>query len=54
MMDCYTAAGKSLPVNVVFVLEGEEEHGSLGFRRSLEQNLRWLEDTSLVGGMRGA
>jgi hypothetical protein len=48
MMDCYTAAGTSMPVNVAFILEGEEEHGSLGFRQALEQNLHWLEDTSLV------
>jgi hypothetical protein len=30
-----------LPVNVVFIFEGEEENGSRGFSQAITQNLRW-------------
>lgn len=32
--------GGCLPVNVVFLLEGEEENGSVGFRETVQQNMR--------------
>lgn len=37
-----------LPVNVAFLLEGEEENGSVGFYETVQQNLRWFEGVSLV------
>lgn len=38
----------SLPVNVAFVFEGEEENGSAGFREAVQANLRWFEGTQLI------
>lgn len=38
----------SLPVNVAFVFEGEEENGSVGFKDALLGNQHWLEGTQLV------
>lgn len=38
----------TLPVNVVFLIEGEEENGSIGFREAVRTNLRWFEGTSAV------
>lgn len=39
---------RELPCNVVFVFEGEEENGSIGFVDAIEQNLRWFEGTRAV------
>lgn len=41
-------AARGLPVNVVFLFEGEEENGSIGFRQAVTQNLRWFEGTKVV------
>ena len=41
-------AGGGLPCNVVFLIEGEEENGSIGFRDAVQQNLRWFEGTEAV------
>ncbi len=38
----------SLPVNVAFVFEGEEENGSAGFREAVQANLHWFEGTQLI------
>ena len=38
----------SLPVNVAFVVEGEEENGSAGFREAVQANLHWFEGTQLI------
>lgn len=40
--------GGGLPCNVVFLIEGEEENGSIGFRDAVKQNLRWFEGTEAV------
>ncbi|KAK9815459.1 hypothetical protein WJX72_003974 [[Myrmecia] bisecta] len=40
--------GGSLPVNVAFVFEGEEENGSAGLREAVEANLLWFEGTQLI------
>ncbi len=40
--------GGGLPCNVVFLIEGEEENGSIGFRDAVQQNLRWFEGTEAV------
>jgi di- and tripeptidase/Cys-Gly metallodipeptidase DUG1 len=42
------ARGSSLPVNVAFVFEGEEENGSAGFREAVQSNLHWFEGTQLI------
>lgn len=38
----------SLPTNVVFLFEGEEENGSIGFKEAVQQNLAWFEGTSAI------
>ena len=38
----------SLPVNVAFIFEGEEENGSVGFADSIKDNLHWFEGTQLI------
>ena len=40
--------GGSLPVNVAFAFEGEEENGSGGFRETIKANLHWFEGTQLI------
>lgn len=40
--------GGSLPVNVAFAFEGEEENGSGGFREAIKANLHWFEGTQLI------
>ena len=40
--------GQELPVNVAFVVEGEEECRSAGLRKAVEQNIGWFEDTDVV------
>lgn len=40
--------GAGLPCNVVFLIEGEEENGSIGFHDAVQQNLRWFEGTEAV------
>ena len=42
------AKAGSLPVNVAFVFEGEEENGSAGFREAVQGNLHWFEGTELI------
>ncbi|KAI7835447.1 hypothetical protein COHA_010652 [Chlorella ohadii] len=42
------SGGTCLPANVVFLIEGEEENGSTGFREAVQQNLRWFEGARLV------
>ena len=42
------ASKGSLPVNVAFVFEGEEENGSVGFEEAVRGNLHWFEGTQLV------
>lgn len=37
-----------LPFNLVFVFEGEEENGSIGFKEAVSSNLRWFEGTQLI------
>ena len=39
---------KHLPVNVVFLFEGEEENGSIGFHQAVNHNLHWFEGTKVV------
>ena len=48
--ECKAGGGTctSLPCNVTFLFEGEEENGSTGFREAVQQNLRWFEGTQLV------
>ena len=36
MLDCWRSAGAALPVNVAFIIEGEEENGSTGFAEALQ------------------
>ncbi len=40
--------GGSLPVNVAFAFEGEEENGSGGFHEAIRANLHWFEGTQLI------
>lgn len=42
------ASKGSLPVNVAFVFEGEEENGSVGFEDAITGNLHWFEGTQLI------
>ena len=42
------ASQGSLPVNVAFVFEGEEENGSVGFEEAIQGNLHWFEGTQLI------
>ncbi|KAK2079339.1 hypothetical protein QBZ16_003030 [Prototheca wickerhamii] len=42
------APGSELPVNVAFLIEGEEENGSVGFHEAVSANLDWYEGTELV------
>lgn len=42
------ASQGSLPVNVAFVFEGEEENGSAGFEEAIQGNLHWFEGTQLI------
>lgn len=39
---------RGLPCNVVFLFEGEEENGSIGFQDAVKQNLRWFFGTEVV------
>lgn len=48
LMECWSLSGRGMPVNVVFVVEGEEENGSRGFKEVLQQNARWFDGTRLV------
>lgn len=43
-----SSRGQSMPVNVAFVFEGEEENGSRGFREAVQSNLHWFEGTQLI------
>lgn len=36
MLDCWQGAGSAAPVNVAFIIEGEEENGSTGFKEALQ------------------
>jgi hypothetical protein len=36
MLDCWQAAGSVAPINVAFLIEGEEENGSTGFSEALQ------------------
>ena len=38
----------SMPVNVAFLFEGEEENGSIGFKEAVRENLRWFEGTDVI------
>ncbi len=42
------ASQGSLPVNVAFVFEGEEENGSVGFEEAIQGNVHWFEGTQLI------
>jgi di- and tripeptidase/Cys-Gly metallodipeptidase DUG1 len=42
------AEGGPLPVNVAFVVEGEEENGSGGFREAVSDNIQWFDGTAAV------
>lgn len=42
------ASKGSLPVNVAFVFEGEEENGSVGFEEAIQGNQHWFEGTQLI------
>ena len=42
------ASQGSLPVNVAFAFEGEEENGSVGFEEAIQGNLHWFEGTQLI------
>lgn len=42
-----SVSGKA-PLAFAFVLEGEGENGSLGFREAVTQNLEWLRGTCLI------
>jgi acetylornithine deacetylase/succinyl-diaminopimelate desuccinylase-like protein len=55
-VDAYLASGLPLPVNVVFIVEGEEESGSLHLRPFLEEHasdlagdIVLISDTSMLG-----
>ncbi|KAI8475319.1 MAG: Zn-dependent exopeptidase [Monoraphidium minutum] len=48
MLDCWQAAGGVAPLNVAFIIEGEEENGSTGFREALTANLGWFSDADVV------
>ena len=48
MLERGCARDGSLPTNVAFVFEGEEENGSAGFREAIEANLHWFEGTQLI------
>lgn len=36
MLDCWQSAGSVAPINVAFIIEGEEENGSTGFKEALQ------------------
>jgi hypothetical protein len=36
MLDCWRGGGGVAPINVAFIVEGEEENGSIGFKEALE------------------
>ena len=38
----------TLPVNVVFLFEGEEENGSIGFKEAIQENIRWFDGTDAI------
>lgn len=42
------APAGTLPCNVAFAIEGEEENGSAGFQEVLQSNKRWFEGVDLV------
>ena len=42
------AAKSTLPVNVVFLFEGEEENGSRGFKEAVQENIRWFDGTDAI------
>eukprot|EP01025_Chloroclados_australasicus_P062170 TRINITY_DN8164_c1_g2_i2.p1 TRINITY_DN8164_c1_g2~~TRINITY_DN8164_c1_g2_i2.p1 ORF type:complete len:973 (+),score=141.50 TRINITY_DN8164_c1_g2_i2:301-2919(+) len=42
------SSSPGLPCNIAFVLEGEEENGSVGFKAVLEKYTRWFEGTEVV------
>lgn len=42
------AAKMTLPVNVVFLFEGEEENGSIGFKEAVQDNIRWFDGTDAI------
>ena len=42
------ASNGSLPVNVAFVFEGEEENGSVGFEDAIQGNLHWFEGSQHI------
>ncbi|GBF92924.1 hypothetical protein Rsub_05760 [Raphidocelis subcapitata] len=48
MLDCWQSAGSAAPVNVAFIIEGEEENGSTGFLEALQANLGWFSDADVV------
>ena len=48
MLEEGKASDGSLPVNVAFVFEGEEENGSAGFEDAVRGNLHWFEGTQLI------
>lgn len=36
LLDCWQASGSAAPLNVAFIVEGEEENGSTGFMEALQ------------------
>jgi hypothetical protein len=42
------AGARTLPVNVAFVFEGEEENGSAGFHEAVQGSLHWFAGTQLI------
>ena len=39
---------QNMPVNVAFLFEGEEENGSIGFKKAVEDNIRWFGETDAI------
>ena len=37
-----------LGANIVFMFEGEEENGSVGFEEAIQGNVHWFEGTQLI------
>ena len=47
-MQTWDAREEPLPVNIAFLIEGEEENGSKGTIEAIRENLHWFHDNLLT------